>query len=269
MSFSLFFGCLLSAFPLLAAPQQALEDALQKQLASVEKQRHAIRVQRGDKAETLSQAARSHSAAYFIDPLVPVVSQPAILTPSVSQMDCPPLADYEVSELITAAAQKQDLNPAVLRAVMRQESAFKPCAISSKGAQGLMQLMPATARELHVSDSFDPAQNVHAGAAYLKQLLNRYNGDLRLALVGYNAGPGRADQASAAPYPLETQNYIETILAQLGLGQPAISNAQADEEESMPAAANSARAFSLPAPVPPLKNCNPISPALNKLPNQP
>jgi hypothetical protein len=269
MSFPLLLIFLLSALPLVAAPQQALEEALQKQLESVEKQRQAIRVQLGDKAETISNPNRSHSVAYFIDPMVPVVSQPAVLSQAVSQMDCPPLAEDEVSELITSAAQKQDLNPAVLRAVMRQESAFKPCAISSKGAQGLMQLMPATARELHVSDSFDPAQNVHAGAAYLKQLLNRYNGDLRLALVGYNAGPSRADQASAAPYPLETQNYVETILAELGIGQAATVDTQPDEEETMPTAANAARAFSLPAPVLPLKNWNPLSQAFGKLQNQP
>ena len=77
--------------------------------------------------------------------------------------------------------------------------------------------MPATAWELHVADPFDPKQNVQAGAAYLKQLLKRYNGDLRLALVAYNAGPARADQLAPSEYPLETQQYLENVLGELGI----------------------------------------------------
>ena len=121
--------------------------------------------------------------------------------------------------MIAAAAKKQSLDPALLRAVMKQESGFKPCAVSVRGAQGLMQLMPATAGLLHVEDPFDPEQNVQAGAAFLKQLLGRYKGDLRLALVAYNAGTLRADQPANAPYPLETQNYLASIFAQLGMSQ--------------------------------------------------
>jgi len=252
MAFAHFSVVLLSGATLLAAPQQAQEDAVEKQLASIEKQRQALRALLGAKADTQSNSARSHPVAYFIDPMVPVVSQPAVFNEAVSQIDCPRLGEDEVSELITSAAQKQDLNPALLRAVMRQESAFKPCAISVKGAQGLMQLMPATARELHVSDVFDPVQNVHAGAAYLKQLLNRYNGDVRLALVGYNAGPGRADQSLSVPYPLETQNYVETILAELGVGPAPKVSVQPDQS------------FALPVPIPSPKTWNPIRQALGK-----
>ncbi len=99
---------------------------------------------------------------------------------------------------------------------MRQESGFNPCAVSVKGAQGLMQLMPSTAAQMHVADPFDPEQNVQGGAAFLKQLLKRYNGDLRLALVAYNAGASRADQLPASQYPLETQGYLANIFAELG-----------------------------------------------------
>jgi soluble lytic murein transglycosylase-like protein len=99
---------------------------------------------------------------------------------------------------------------------MRQESGFKPCAVSIKGAQGLMQLMPATAAQFHVTDPFDPEQNVQAGALFLKQLLKKYNGDLRLALVAYNAGSTRADQLDPSQYPAETQGYLANIFADLG-----------------------------------------------------
>jgi hypothetical protein len=116
---------------------------------------------------------------------------------------------------------------------MKQESGFKPCAVSVRGAQGLMQLMPATAGLLHVENPFDPEQNVQAGAAFLKQLLGRYKGDLRLALVAYNAGPLRADQPANAPYPLETQNYLASIFAQLGMGQ---AQALTDDLETLPVA---------------------------------
>ncbi len=91
-----------------------------------------------------------------------------------------------------------------------------------------MQLMPSTARELHVNDAFDPVQNVHAGAAYLRQLLDRYQGDLRLALAGYNAGPARADQGVDADFPVETRNYVANIFAELGAGDFDPSTTQED-----------------------------------------
>ena len=127
-----------------------------------------------------------------------------------------PLESSEIEPLIEEAAKKQSLSPRLMRAVIRQESGFKPCAVSSKGAQGLMQLMPATATQLRVADPFDPAQNIDAGAVFLRQMLNKYNGDLRLALAAYNAGSGRADQLDPSQYPLETQDYVARILADLG-----------------------------------------------------
>ena len=90
------------------------------------------------------------------------------------------------------AARRQDLDEEVLRGVIQQESAFRPCAVSPKGAMGLMQLMPATASQLGVPNPFDPAANVDAGARFLKELLTRYGGDLPLALGAYNAGRPRS-----------------------------------------------------------------------------
>jgi soluble lytic murein transglycosylase-like protein len=220
----LLYVLLWAGLPLLAAPQppaavlkpeQALQEALAKQRESIQRQRQAIRRQLGEKAE-----AGAYPVAQFIEPLLPSVIPPA----------CPPLDNGRVSGLISAAAQRQSLDPALLRAVIRQESAFRPCAVSVKGALGLMQLMPATARDLHVTDVFNPEQNIEGGAAYLRQLLDRYKGDLRLALVGYNAGPARADQPMGSPYPLETQNYVASILAALGIAP----DGAAVREEAVP-----------------------------------
>jgi soluble lytic murein transglycosylase-like protein len=117
---------------------------------------------------------------------------------------------------VEKAATDEQVDPAVLRAVIRQESAFNPCAVSSQGAMGLMQLMPATAERFHVSDPFNMEQNVLAGARYLKELLGRFHGDLKLALAAYNAGPERVDgDTPAVPDIPETQNYVAQILKSL------------------------------------------------------
>jgi soluble lytic murein transglycosylase-like protein len=113
---------------------------------------------------------------------------------------------------IRAAANREGLDAGLLRAVIRQESAFDPCAVSPKGAMGLMQLMPATAAGLGVADPFDPHENVSAGARFLRTLLDRYKGDLPLALGAYNAGPGRVDAFGAIPPIPETVDYVRKIL---------------------------------------------------------
>ncbi|MBV9305376.1 MAG: lytic transglycosylase domain-containing protein, partial [Acidobacteriaceae bacterium] len=118
-----------------------------------------------------------------------------------------------------AAAAKQTLSPALLRSVIKHESAFRPCAISVKGAQGLMQLMPSTAEQFGVIDPFDPKQNIRGGAAFLRQLLNRYGGDLKLALSAYNAGAGRVEASGGVPDLLETQSYVGSILGDLGINE--------------------------------------------------
>jgi soluble lytic murein transglycosylase-like protein len=118
----------------------------------------------------------------------------------------------KIDELIVAAATRYGIEPLLLFSVMSQESAFKSQAISPKGARGLMQLMPATAARFGVKDIFDPEQNIHAGARYLRFLLDLFDGDISLALAGYNAGEGAVKKYGYAvpPYP-ETINYVRKI----------------------------------------------------------
>ena len=117
-------------------------------------------------------------------------------------------------QLIRAAAQKHGVDAELISSVITAESAFNPRAISRKQARGLMQLMPATASQLAVSDAFDPAQNVDAGTRYLKLLLEKYGQDLTLALAAYNAGPDRVAQYGGVPPFIETRAYVRRVLAE-------------------------------------------------------
>jgi len=119
-------------------------------------------------------------------------------------------------ELIRAAAQKHGIEEKLIARVIAVESNFNPRAVSRRRAQGLMQLLPQTAARFSVADVFDPAQNIDAGARYLKELLERYQGDLRLALAAYNAGPEMVDRYGGIPPFAETQNYVRRITARLG-----------------------------------------------------
>ncbi|HLJ84574.1 MAG TPA: lytic transglycosylase domain-containing protein [Candidatus Eremiobacteraceae bacterium] len=114
--------------------------------------------------------------------------------------------------VIDAAAQRHELDPALLSAVIERESNYDPHAISKAGAMGLMQLMPDTARGLGVRDPFDPAQNIEGGATYLRGLIDRYHGRLDIALAAYNAGPGAVDHYGGVPPYAETRAYVQGIL---------------------------------------------------------
>lgn len=130
--------------------------------------------------------------------------------PAVAPVSAEPYAD-----LIHAAAAKNGLDEKLIRHVIAEESNFNPRAVSPKRAQGLMQLLPETAARYSVADIFDPAQNIEAGTHYLKDLLVRYSGNLKLALAAYNAGPEIVDRyAGIPPYP-ETQKYVSRITASL------------------------------------------------------
>ena len=131
---------------------------------------------------------------------------PSLFAPSVSRTD--------FDEIIARQAKANGLETALLRAVIQAESNFDPRAVSPQGAMGLMQLMPATAAALGVSDPFDPEQNIAGGARYLRQQLDRF-GDLSLALAAYNAGPGNVARYHGLPPFPETQAYVSRILATL------------------------------------------------------
>jgi soluble lytic murein transglycosylase-like protein len=122
-----------------------------------------------------------------------------------------PSEAYE--EIIQAAAAEYGLDAHLIRAVMQAESAFHPYAVSRAGAEGLMQLMPALADEMGVSDSFDPRENIRGGTRYLKRLLDYHNGNLDLALASYNAGPGNVERYGGIPPFRETRKYVKTIKA--------------------------------------------------------
>ncbi|MBV9087442.1 MAG: lytic transglycosylase domain-containing protein, partial [Acidobacteriaceae bacterium] len=121
------------------------------------------------------------------------------------------VSSAELDSIIQTAAQRHNVDPNLVRAVIRVESNFNPRAISPKGAMGLMQLMPATARNLNVSNPFDPEQNVNAGVRHLRELLDSYRGDVSLSLAAYNAGSGAVARSKGVPHYSETRQYVQRI----------------------------------------------------------
>jgi soluble lytic murein transglycosylase-like protein len=148
--------------------------------------------------------ATSHSVKTHTKPLRPAVS--------VSMEDFQAVdPERAYDEIINEAATTYDVDPDLIRAVMRAESAFNPLVVSPAGAQGLMQLMPALADEMGVTDPFDPRQNIMAGAKYLRWLLNLNRGNIPLTLAGYNAGPTAVSKYKRVPPFKETQQYVKKI----------------------------------------------------------
>jgi soluble lytic murein transglycosylase-like protein len=148
--------------------------------------------------------ATSHTVRTQTAPLVPDVS--------VRMENFTALRpDRAYDRFIAEAAREYRLDPELIRAVMRAESAFNPMVVSRAGAQGLMQLMPALAEEMGVDDPFDPRQNIMGGARYLRSLLDRHRGNIPLSLASYNAGPTAVDRYKTIPPFRETRQYVKKI----------------------------------------------------------
>ena len=154
----------------------------------------------------------SEADLFLSSPLFP--NLPTHSLPTTFQPGLKPSNSLQVKQdfdpIVQEAARKYGVEPPLIKAVIQAESAGDPRTVSPAGAQGLMQLMPGTAAEMGVSDSFDPAQNIMAGTHYLRQLLDRYQGDTRLALAAYNWGMGNLENRPQS-MPEETKNYITTV----------------------------------------------------------
>jgi soluble lytic murein transglycosylase-like protein len=119
----------------------------------------------------------------------------------------------EIERLVGANSAQWNVDPSLIKAIIANESGFNANATSGVGAQGLMQLMPGTAAGLGVTNAYDPAQNVWGGTRYIKGLLDRFGGNMKLAVAAYNAGPGAVEKYSGVPPYAETQNYVQNVLS--------------------------------------------------------
>ena len=181
------------------------QNSVQSAMAiSLAKQRIAAMLQ----IAAVMNKAPTPAASFFT---VPWIETPV----PFSQPPCDPLPAAELDKLVEAGAKEEGLKPDLIRGVIAEESGGRPCAVSWKGAQGLMQLMPATSEEFGVKDPFDPRQNVEAGTKLLKQLMTKYKDDVSLALAAYNAGEGRVDRDGGVPQIPETKNYVNDIQSKL------------------------------------------------------
>jgi soluble lytic murein transglycosylase-like protein len=155
-------------------------------------------------------------ALFFHTESMPVAEAATIKHIEKIPADIPVSGDCDLDWIIFHAGQRTGVDPRFIHAVIQQESRYDPKATSPVGARGLMQLMPATAKRFKCNDASDQACNVEAGTRYLAWLLKRFNGDVKLALAGYNAGEGSVDKYQGVPPYPETQNYVNKIVSNYG-----------------------------------------------------
>lgn len=175
--------------------------------------------------EVLQSSAKSNFGSLLLDPRLKQVNanivkqtpqsslQNALTEATAIQANTQTSSKSQILNVVSQISKKYDVDEKLVQAVIKQESGFNPKAKSKSGAIGLMQLMPATAKNLGVKDPYNTVQNVEGGVKYLKSMLNKYNGNVILALAAYNAGPGAVDKYSGVPPYRETQNYVKNILS--------------------------------------------------------
>jgi soluble lytic murein transglycosylase-like protein len=187
-------------------------------------------------------AHRSHEThdglvrLYLDDKKLSFIDVPAADVASYSSQPDPQPArsTKSTNQIVGEASQEHGVDSDFIRSVIRQESAGNAAAVSRAGARGLMQLMPETASKLGVQDSFSAEQNVHGGARYLRELLERYNGDAIKALAAYNAGPGAVDRYKGVPPYRETQQYVQRVVRDYNKSK---SSGDSKEQSGSPAIA--------------------------------
>lgn len=175
--------------------------------------------------EVLQSSAKSNFGTLLLDPRLKQVNanivkqtpqtslQNALTEATAVQANTQVSSKSQILNVVSQISKKYDVDEKLVQALIKQESGFNPKAKSKSGAIGLMQLMPATAKNLGVKDPYNTVQNVEGGVKYLKSMLNKYNGNVILALAAYNAGPGAVDKYSGVPPYKETQNYVKNILS--------------------------------------------------------
>jgi soluble lytic murein transglycosylase-like protein len=208
----------------------------------------AIRHARHEVRGSVTRLYLAETPDNFIDvPTAEILGFEEIETPVVPVPAPPPAANLD--EMVSAASTRNNIDRDLILSVIRAESGFNPDAVSPKGAQGLMQLMPQTAARLGVQNALDPATNVEGGTRYLGQLLARYHNNLLLALAAYNAGPQRVEQYQGVPPFRETRVYVARIIRDLNRKRSAQRGAQSlssggrsvDQNSKATTAANAAR----------------------------
>jgi soluble lytic murein transglycosylase-like protein len=200
---------------------------------------YAIQYERQEQRQGLTRLYLSAAPGSYVDvPIEEIMSLEYEEAPLAPAPNPPPAVDAaplsNLNEMVKAASSQNYIDQDLINSVIRAESGFNPRAVSPKGAQGLMQLMPQTAASLGVKNAMDPAANIEGGTRYLRELLARYNNDLAKALAAYNAGPLRVEQYHGVPPYPETHAYVARVIRDFNRKKLSDRRQKADAAGSSP-----------------------------------